>query len=255
MARKNKQPPLDDYFEPERRWAPIVLAVVIGGLLVGVWAVRGKFASTVLLTHRPTPTPTPKPTPMSPLDEVLGYAVRALKSGRIAFEYPEAMKLDETKRVEVRISETQDKELTEGLSQTDAHVQVGDIKIAPMMATSLKGSAFEITPLTSEEQVIAADQPTSWVWSIHPTDWGQQSLYLAVCIRFALPKREERRCASVYQKEIEVHVNPMYAATHFIKNNATWTLGALGSGFSALGGGIMLLSKRKKKSRAAGFGA
>ncbi len=229
--------------------------------VLAIVALLVSFASTVLTyiaeshwkksiptTSTPLPSPAPTHTP-DPVDDALARAIRGLTTGAIAFEYPETMKLDETKTVKVRISETRSKELTEGLSENGGHVQVEDIKIAPEMVTTLKGSAFEITPITSEEQIIAPDQPTSWAWSIHPTDWGHQSLYLAVCVRFELPKREERRCASVYQKDIAVQVNPMYAATHFVKNNATWTLGVIGSGFSALAGGLVLLSKRMKKAK------
>jgi hypothetical protein len=172
-------------------------------------------------------------------------AVQSLATGKIAFESPLKMKLNETKVVEVRIAEKLNQDLTGGLA-TSGHVQVEDIKVGPLMAATLKGSAFQITSITKEEQVIASDSPTPWSWSIRPLDWGKQTLYLDVCVRLQLRnQREERRCSPVYQRDVVVEVAPIYAATHFINNNATWTLGTVGSGASVLFGALIAWMKKR----------
>lgn len=205
-------------------------------------------------THPPTtPTHPPTPAPASPVDLALALDnfVQSLVPGKIAFEAPVEMKLDETKVVEVRIAKKLNQDLTEGLAKTGGHIEVEDInEVAPTMSATLQGSAFQITPLSKEDQVIAEDNFTAWDWTVHPTDWGNQTLYLAVCVRLQVRNdKEEKRCSPVYQREIAVEVAPMYAATHFIANNMVYTFGLLGSGASALFGGIVWIIRRAKKPK------
>src|SRR5438034_11335111 len=159
------------------------------------------------------------------------------------------MKLNETKTVEVRIARNLNQDITQGLA-TSGSLKVEDIKVGPLMVATLHGSAFQITKLTKEEQAVTNDNFTAWDWAVHPLDWGQQTLYLNVCVRLRLSNsKEEQRCSPVYDREITVQVAPLYAATHFIKNNATWTLGAIGSCIVFIAGcftGIRQWLKKKK---------
>ena len=89
-----------------------------------------------------------------PVAVALNKAMGNLANGKIAFESPIAMKLNETKTVEVRIAGNLQQDITQGLA-TSGSVTVKDIKVGPLMAASRKGSAFKITPITPEEQTLA----------------------------------------------------------------------------------------------------
>lgn len=181
-----------------------------------------------------------------PLADSLDDAVRHLADGKIAFESPLTMKLNETKVVEVRIARNLNQDLTFGLSRR-GHVEVQDIQVGPLMAVSLNGSAFKITPLSKENQVVVNSDFTAWSWAVHPLDWGQQTLYVDVCVRLQLKDhKEEPRCSLLDERTIKVQVAPMYAATHFINNNATWTLGTAGACASGLFAGVWAWIKKRK---------
>jgi hypothetical protein len=184
------------------------------------------------------------------LDTTINGEIQRLTKGKIAFESPLEMGLNETKVVEVRVARNFNQELTAGLA-TSGHAVVEDITVGPFMSAALTGSAFEIKAVTPKNQFIPENHPTAWRWQVHPTDWGKQHLTLQLCARLQLPdKREEPWCSNaVYQRDITVQVAYWYAATHLIKNDATWTLGILGSGASAIGAAAWAWRKRKKNEK------
>jgi len=187
--------------------------------------------------------------PADPVSLALNNAVRQLANGKIAFESPLNMKLNETEVVEVRIAKNLNQDLTKGLA-TSGQVAVEHIKVGSVMAATLHGSAFEITQLTKEKQAATDDNFTAWVWSAHPLDWGKQTLYLNVCVTLQLNNNKEvERCPSVCQRDITVEVAAMYAVTHFVKNNALWTIGVLGAAAGSVHRGIAWMRKREKKQK------
>lgn len=119
------------------------------------------------------------------------------------------------------------------------------------MEASLSGSAFKVNALSKAKQAVADTGFTTWQWQIQPLDWGKQSLYVNVCIIFQ-PKGREAvpRCARAYTREVAVSVAPVYAATHFVKNNVTWTLSLIFGTAIISGGGIVgLIIRFVKKLR------
>jgi hypothetical protein len=183
----------------------------------------------------------------SSLNIAINAELQRLTNGKIAFESPLRMGLNETKLVEVRIARQFNQDLTRGLA-TSGHPAVEEITVGPFMSATLTGSAFQISPVTPENQIIPEDKITAWRWQVHPTDWGKQQLTLQMCARLQLPdKREEQWCSDAfYQRDIQVDVSYSYAATHFIKNNATWTLGTVGAGTSGLFVGVWAWMKKRK---------
>jgi len=194
-----------------------------------------------------------QPAPPDDLELALRNAVRALQPGKIAFESPINMKQSESEKVEVRIAKNVNQDLTKGLG-TNGNIKVENIKVGSLMVASLNGSAFRITRLTKEEQAVTDDNYTAWDWEVHPLDWGTHKLYLTVCVRLELPgKREERRCSPVHDREIEVKIDPLYATTHFIKDDPKWSITTAVSGFTFVIGGIVATVRKLRKKERMGF--
>lgn len=64
--------------------------------------------------------------------------------------------------------------------------------------------------------------------------------------------KEEQRCSPVYDRTIKVQVDPVYAATHFIKDDPKWTLSTVGGVLTFVGGCFAWIRKRlrsKKKTQ------
>jgi len=50
------------------------------------------------------------------------------------------------------------------------------------MEARLSGYMFQITAITSEEQVVSKDQRTEWKWEIHPKEEGEHRLHLTLTL-------------------------------------------------------------------------
>lgn len=149
-------------------------------------------------------------------------ALAELEQGRILYNPPSEMQLGETERVEVRIGLNSEISLDEGLKGSGDPV-TEQIPVAAFMAVRLAGTAFEITPLSSEEQLVANDTFTQWAWDIMPTEAGHRNLTLIVTARVKIPGfADEARDLPIIERDILVKVSPLQSATNFIKENPEW---------------------------------
>jgi hypothetical protein len=75
-------------------------------------------------------------------------------------------------------------------------------------------------------------------------------LYLNVCVRLRVNNtKEERRCSPVYDRAIAVEVDPVYAATHFVKDDPKWTISTMLGLVGAIGGGVTGIRQWRKRRR------
>jgi hypothetical protein len=82
------------------------------------------------------------------------------------------------------------------------------IKISPIMEVYLKGSAFQIDPITDSRQFIASTGPTIWKWDVIPRKTGNQTLDLLAYVVVEISEDHEERRALVKNKTIQVKINP-----------------------------------------------
>lgn len=185
-------------------------------------------------------------------EQQLSKTLSKLKEGKIAFVAPDTMNLSDSKPVEARIAQSLSADIRKGMEDLGV-VQEAKIRVFGVMGARLTGANFEITPITPEVQIIPpSDGFTRWEWEVRPKDWGHQRLYLNVCVELDSRSGREQYCPSVYEREVAIHVSRRYAATHFIANNATWTLGTAGTLASMLISAIFLV-RRKLRARGIGF--
>ena len=120
------------------------------------------------------------------------------------------------------------------------------------MSLKLTGSAFKIDPITPEQQAVAENDYTEWSWMVHPLDWGDQLLTLSVCAKLDISKtRTESRCAFSSNYPIKVKTDPVYAVTHFVKDDPKWSITTLGSALGVVFGGLVAGVKKLTKRRSA----
>jgi len=172
--------------------------------------------------------------------------------GRIAFQVPEEMKQGEEQKVTVRISANTTEELGKDLGGS-VTPKVETIGVFPHMTVKLiGGEAFDIKPLTPEEQFVAEDTFTQWQFNVLPLESGEQELDLLVGVRvvgLAASGQQEQRFYPTFTRKVKVSVDRVFSVKHWFKEYWKWLVG--GNGFPAL---LLLLKKvldRGKKEKAA----
>lgn len=108
-----------------------------------------------------------------------------LVKGKIAYDIPDTMRLEQDYRAIVSITQAQsDSILLEGLNSTDFEIE--RITISSRVKASLVDPTninFDINPLSSEEQLVDDSTNTTWRWNIRPRKSGNNVLMLKVSIK------------------------------------------------------------------------
>jgi hypothetical protein len=179
-------------------------------------------------------------------EELLEDSLSRLKKGNLAYSTPEKMKMGRTEHVTARIGspEVSVQALKSDLpSGTDRAVATAATPVSPRMKMELKSADFDITPLSSEEQGVGGDTPTTWEWDIAAKHSGKSRLHLAAVVEV---KNLSRDFTSI-DRDITVQVDPVDAVSAFVKANWQWIVATL----TAIGGAAWKLIKDRKKSEAA----
>jgi hypothetical protein len=166
-------------------------------------------------------------------DELIEQSLANLKKGNLAYNTPEKMKTGNTAHITARIAS--DKISVQALesgmpSEGGTTTEIEVTPVSTKMRMTLKGADFDITPLSSEEQIIGGDAPTEWEWDVVPKHAGTLQLHLAATVEL----RNLSRDFTTVDREIAVQVDPVDAVTKFAVTNAVWILGSLGAGLAAL---------------------
>ena len=75
--------------------------------------------------------------------------------------------------------------LTQGLGQNGETVGTASTPVSVKMKMTLTSADFDITPLSSEEQVVGGTTPTEWEWTVAPKHSGTLRLHLDAAVEFA----------------------------------------------------------------------
>ena len=168
-------------------------------------------------------------------DELLAQSLANLKQGNLVYNTPQKMKSSQTAHITARIGSDQvslgdlQSSLPASSGTTTATVAT---PITTKMKMSLRSSDFDITPLSSEEQIVAGSIPTTWEWDVVPKHAGALSLHLAATVELNNLSRD----FAAIDREIDVQVDPVDATEKFVGKNLVWILGGCGTGLAALWG-------------------
>jgi len=179
--------------------------------------------------------------PKEPGDtDPVALALSRLKPGNLAYSTPETMKTDETAHVVARIGSGNISIAT--LKAGMPGVQPQAVAVTPVstkMKMTLKSADFDITPLSSEEQIVAGSIPTTWEWEIVPRHAGKLQLHLAAVVEI----NDLSRDFTTVDRDIAVKVDPLDATTKFVQGNWKWIIATL----SAIVGAAWKFFRRHKK--------
>ena len=177
-------------------------------------------------------------------DRLLDQALAKLKKGNLAYNTPEKMKTGQTAHVIARIgSDKVPIDTLESGMPTDKETKTATAPtpVSTKMKMALKSADFDITPLSSEEQLVAGYTPTAWAWDIVPKHSGKLRLHLAAVVELNGLSRD----FTTVDRDIAVQVDPVDAAEVFVKANGVWMLTTLGAGLA----GLWAWLRKKKKPK------
>lgn len=178
-------------------------------------------------------------------DETLDQEVAKLRQGNLAYNTPTTMKTGQTVHVIARIgsASVSVNTLESGMpSGPGTQTVATPTPVSTKMKMSLTGADFDITPLSTEEQFIADNTPTTWEWQITPKHSGTLSLHLAATVEL----NDLSKDFAAVDRTIAVQVDPVNALENFFQANTVWALGVLSAAIAS----IWTWLRKRKKSKA-----
>lgn len=149
---------------------------------------------------------------------------RELESGVILYNPPEQMRVGIVNRVEVRIAREELEDIAGGL-QGKGDPRVEQLLVGTTMRAKLEGGAFDITLIGSDVQQLTSKGFREWQWDVIPTSSGDHSLFFTVSVLHEkYPNGIEHK---VFERRIDVAVNPGYSLSKWLSNNWEKPVGAL----------------------------
>ncbi len=229
-----------------KKLALLLLAAFSLLLACGQGAAPKPTGAGVVPPAEPTAT-APSPAGPSDLAEVVQAEFARLAAGRILYNPPQEMTVGQRERIEVRITPSMTADLAENL-QGRGTPQVEQIPVSSFMKVRLTGDGFEITPLSSEEQIVVSDTYTQWSWDVVPQKAGEQRLVLIVTARIKLPGyTDEQKDLDVLERNIDVRVDAVYSIQSFFRENQDWIFPSVLIPFVTAAGAWLWKSHTKRR--------
>lgn len=172
-----------------------------------------------------------------------------LSPGKALFRVPEEMTVAEPGRAVARIATAgQERDLLKWLSGSGKTVIWKQDRLTATMKARLTGPDFDITTGSPEEQFIAGDQFTEWIWTVTPTASGDKYLELHISAVLTIEGFEKARDFPITTRRVRVHVNPIHSLGQFISSNFTtvsgWLFGLIALAWPWIKASLQKLTRR-----------
>jgi len=89
------------------------------------------------------------------------------------------------------------------------------------MEATRTGSAFKITPISSERQMIELDDTTEWKWEVMPLEPGKHRVHLVINAILQVGNKELRH-SRAFDRYIEIEVTGFQRTVIFMQDNWPW---------------------------------
>ncbi len=160
-----------------------------------------------------------------PISKIVEDELSKLELGQLLFNPPQEMTYLMKERIEVRISKNIEEDLTKGLRGRGVP-QTEIIKVGTFMKARLMGDNFDIEEISDPIQPVTCEDFTQWEWDVMPLKRGNQTIKLSVSVVIMIPDapNDITRCYPVYERLINVKVNPFIALKFWISSYWQWII-------------------------------
>ncbi|MCL1938421.1 MAG: hypothetical protein FWF52_08520 [Candidatus Azobacteroides sp.] len=171
-----------------------------------------------------------------------------LVKGRIAYEVPDTMNVGKNYNATVIITKAMnDSILFENFHQ--GNFQKEEIRVSTRVKVVLidpTENNFDITSLSTVEQLVDDSTNTVWKWNIIPKQGGDNVLVLRVTVKVLDQLGENYKDIKVFEKTIKVHTPILTRLKQFIGNYWQWLSTVIVIPLDIWG--YKILSNRRKKN-------
>jgi hypothetical protein len=179
--------------------------------------------------------------------DLLERSLSLLPKGNLAYSTPQKMRTGETAHIMARVGadKVSLQVLQDGMSRDEGEsTSVLETLVSTKMKMTLTTADFRVTPLSSEEQFVSSDSPTTWEWEITPKRSGKLRLHLAAVVEL----NKVHKDYTTVDRDISVEVDTKDASIKFVERNWKWiTTTLLLPLIGAVWGVIWHKKKRKKE--------
>jgi hypothetical protein len=165
------------------------------------------------------------------LRAALTSEMQKLNVGKIDYNPPADMKVDEATLVSARIYRDKDAQVSSADLLGNGPITQSELKVADNMVVSLSAaepSDFEIKPVApggdNQEQFIEENGHANWVWSVKPLKGGEKHLLLVAAVVLHIQGLTETKTINTFNTTITVKVvpHPWQKVGSFIAANWQW---------------------------------
>jgi hypothetical protein len=192
-----------------------ILIFLVGlAILIVMGPVVENIFSTINSSLVPPATESPIITPTQTSGEDLNAVDNILTKGMvasIAFNAPQAMKLNETAAIELAIDPAISEEKIAQQIEAEGQIQTGTLLVTPLTKVTLiaqDGQAFDIQPLHDSDiqPVDEHEGTTTWQWQVTAQKGGSQTLTIVVYRLIQFQGQNYWRQVESYRADINVEV-------------------------------------------------
>jgi hypothetical protein len=208
----------------------LVLAALVALLAASCGhASRPTAVTTPGTTTQPAPTMPPPttggnaPSPSPDPGEVVSRIVAGLPVATVAFNTPTKLRRGETATIKLLLSpgtisvDDLEKRVDEAGEKSGARV-----KYSSLMEAKLASEDFDVTPLTREQQLVAAGQDTEWLWQITPKHTGVLHLFLTLNAILDVAGQSNAYKVETFNRTLTIKVSLMSHVRDAFKANWQW---------------------------------
>ncbi len=147
--------------------------------------------------------------------------VKGLRWGKLAFNKPDSMYIEETRGVQLLLGSGTLKVTERG------PVRRSTVQVSPVMEARLEGAGFDVKALSSARQAYDSLEMTEWKWDVTATRPGLQRLTLVLNKTLRVEGTDEVRAVRSFTDSIMVRVSWRYRIASLVGTHLEFLLGGI----------------------------
>lgn len=195
--------------------------------------------------HYPAPMRVPPPPPPMSSREPIGGGVpierreqttvetkvdtvtRQLFSAALAFVIPEKANVDDSIKAQLLINPKKDLDSLKGELTKKGTVTAKEVKVSRVVKATIVAPDFDVTNITEEEQILADNESTEWLWSLSPKSSGAHEVNLTVTAVINSNGKESKHHIKSFEKTITINITAEQIIKNRFDENWKWVISTL----------------------------